>query len=140
MADGMIKKTKFNVKPVGKFFLHHKSLLNDPTLQPRKLEASENIFEIIMPWIPDLRHEDLLKLNERHKLGLVCDKEYKKMISHVRKNTTNHGSVINSAFGGVIKQQEINTKGGTQSKLGGNAQIQSKDQDSANSQDQNSTE
>jgi hypothetical protein len=31
--------------------------LNDPTLQPRKLEASENIFEIIMPWVPDLRHE-----------------------------------------------------------------------------------
>jgi hypothetical protein len=39
------------VKPCGKFFLHHKSLLNDPTLQPRKLEKDENIFDIIMPWV-----------------------------------------------------------------------------------------
>jgi hypothetical protein len=39
------------VKPCGKFFLHYKSLLNDPTLQPRKLEKDENIFDIIMPWV-----------------------------------------------------------------------------------------
>jgi len=49
-----VKKTKFKVKQVGKFFLHHKSHLNDPTLQPRKLDASENIFDIIMPWLEDL--------------------------------------------------------------------------------------
>jgi hypothetical protein len=52
-SDGTLKKTKFKCKPCGKFFLHHKSHLNDPTLQPRKLEASENIFEIIMPWLPE---------------------------------------------------------------------------------------
>ena len=113
MEDGVIKKTKFNVRACGKFFLHYKSLLNDPTLQPRKLEASENIFDIIMPWLHDLRHEDLLKLNEKFKLGLISDKEYKKIINSVRKNTVNHGAVINSAFGGVIKQLETNTKGGT---------------------------
>ena len=60
--DGSIKKTPYKCKEVGKgkekFYLHHKSLLNDPTLQPRKLEASENIFEIIMPWVPDERKEE----------------------------------------------------------------------------------
>lgn len=80
MQDGVIKKTKFNVKSVGKFFLHHKSHLNDPTLQPRKLEASENIFDIIMPWIHDLRHEEILKLKEKSSLGLVSEKEYKKVV------------------------------------------------------------
>lgn len=116
--DGVIKKTKFTVKPVGKFFLHHKSHLNDPTLQPRKLEASENIFEIIMPWIPDKRHEDILKMKEKKDLGLISEKEFKKFVNDLRKTTTNHAAVVNSAFGGVIKQQEINSKGGNQSKLG----------------------
>ena len=45
-----LKKTKMGVKIVGKFFLHPKSHLNDPTLMPRRLEQNENIFEIIMPW------------------------------------------------------------------------------------------
>ena len=135
MGDGVIKKTKFNVKPVGKFFLHYKSHLNDPTLQPRKLEASENIFEIIMPWVPDLRHEQLLKMNEKLKLGLITEKEYKKHIAYIRKNTTNNAAVVNSAFGGVIKQQEINSKGGTQSKLGNHAQIKTKEEDSGDSMD-----
>ena len=31
-SDGTLKKTKFKCKPCGKFFLHHKSHLNDPTL------------------------------------------------------------------------------------------------------------
>lgn len=76
MGDGVIKKTKFQVKPVGKFFLHHKSHLNDPTLQPRKLEASENIFEIIMPWIPDLRNEEITKMIEKRDLGIIDQKEF----------------------------------------------------------------
>jgi hypothetical protein len=53
MTTEGVKKTKFKVKPCGKFYLHHKSHLNDPTLQPRRLDASENIFDIILPWVPE---------------------------------------------------------------------------------------
>jgi len=70
-TDGTLKRTKFKVKPVGKFFLHHKSQLNDPTLQPRKLDASENIFDIIMPWLPEQKEEDERKNKELHKLGRI---------------------------------------------------------------------
>lgn len=48
---------KREVKQVGKFFLHPKSMLNDPILQPRKLEKTEDIFDIIMPWVPDFNKE-----------------------------------------------------------------------------------
>lgn len=48
----------------------------------------------------------------------------------MRKTITNNAAVVNSAFGGVIKQKEINSKGGTQSKLGSNVQIKTKDEDS----------
>lgn len=70
-ADGSMKMTKFKCKPCGKFFLHHKSHLNDSTLQPRKLETSENIFDIIMPWIPELKKEEEEKVKEMIKLGLL---------------------------------------------------------------------
>ena len=53
-----LKKTKMGVKIVGKFFLHPKSHLNDPTLMPRRLEQNENIFEIIMPWQEELLQEN----------------------------------------------------------------------------------
>lgn len=73
-----MQKTKFKVKPCGKFFLHHKSHLNDPTLQPRRLEAHENIFDIIMPWLPDLKKEEEDKVKELVKLGLIDEKEAKR--------------------------------------------------------------
>ena len=77
-ADGSIKTTKFKCKPCGKFFLHHKSHLNDHTLQPRKLETSENIFDIIMPWIADLRKEEEDKIKEMIKLGILDANALKK--------------------------------------------------------------
>lgn len=73
--------TKFKCKPCGKFFLHHKSHLNDSTLQPRKLESSENIFDIIMPWIPELRKEEEDKVKEMIKLGLQEPSALKKFKS-----------------------------------------------------------
>ena len=76
-GDGSVKKTSFKVRPCGRFFLHHKSHLNDPTLQPRKLDATENIFDIIMPWLPDLRKEEEEKAKEQCKLGLISEKELK---------------------------------------------------------------
>ena len=76
--DGQLKKTKFTVKKCGNFYLHYLSHLNDPTLQPRKLEASENIFDIIMPWVPEYKKEMENELTEMKKLGLIEDKEYKK--------------------------------------------------------------
>ena len=64
------------VKRVGNFYLHHKSLLNDPILQPRKLDTTEDIFEIIMPWLPDQAKEELEK---RRELGMVPDAPKKKV-------------------------------------------------------------
>ena len=55
--EKLTKKNGFIVRPCGKFVLHHKSMLNDPTLMPRRLEAKENIFEIIMPWVPEYEAE-----------------------------------------------------------------------------------
>lgn len=71
MTNTGAKKTKFTVRPCGKFFLHHESHLNDPTLQPRKLDASENIFDIIMPWLPEQKQEQENNLKELLKLGLI---------------------------------------------------------------------
>lgn len=88
-AQGM-KKTKFKVKPCGKFFLHHKSHLNDPTLQPRKLEASENIFDIIMPWLEELKGEEETNLKELVKLGLINEKEMKQL---KKGGTVNAGEI-----------------------------------------------
>jgi hypothetical protein len=42
-------------------------------------------------------------MNEKKNLGLITEKEFKKHIAYVRKNTTNNAAVVNSAFGGVIK-------------------------------------
>lgn len=78
MTTEGVKKTKFKVKPCGKFYLHHKSHLNDPTLQPRRLDASENIFDIILPWVPEQKQEIEADLKEQIKLGLVDEKEAKK--------------------------------------------------------------
>lgn len=46
-------------------------MLNDPILQPRKLEKHEDIFDIIMPWVPDYNKEQQQFQIEMEKLGLV---------------------------------------------------------------------
>ena len=68
MTTSGVRNTKFRVKQVGKLRLHYKSHLNDPTLQPRRLEGNENIFDIIMPWLPDKEKEDLKNAEELLKL------------------------------------------------------------------------
>ena len=73
--------TKFKCKPCGKFFLHYKSHLNDSTLQPRKLETSENIFDIIMPWIPDQKKEEEDKVKELIRLEILPPNALKKFNS-----------------------------------------------------------
>lgn len=77
MTTEGLKKTKFTVKACGKFHLHYMSMLNDPLLQPRKLEASENIFDIIMPWLPEYKQEEDAKMKELVKLGTITEKQYK---------------------------------------------------------------
>lgn len=94
-TDGTLKRTKFKVKPVGKFFLHHKSQLNDPTLQPRKLDASENIFDIIMPWLPEQKEEDEKKNKELHKLGRINSQELK---SRIRGKQVKAGEHVKNTF------------------------------------------
>lgn len=77
--EGGVKKTKFTVKQCGKFYLHHMSHLNDPTLQPRKLEATENLFEIIMPWVPEEKQENERLHKEKVNLGLIIEPNRKKI-------------------------------------------------------------
>jgi len=114
--DGTMKKTSFKVKPCGKFFLHHKSHLNDPTLQPRKLDATENIFDIIMPWLPDQRKEEEEKAKEQCKLGIITEKEFKaiqKRIQAQNKSTMDQ----KSAFGFNSEANTVDKGGFKQSKL-----------------------
>lgn len=107
-SDGSLKKTKFKCKPCGKFFLHHKSHLNDPTLQPRKLDASENLFEIIMPWLPDQKLELEQDQKELLNLGIIDQKEYKKRIKTIGGGlSANIDSVKN-----ILKQSKLNVGGG----------------------------
>jgi len=61
------------------------SHLNDPSLQPRKLEASENIFEIIMPWLPEFKQEAEALYKEKVGLGLIKDTSSKKAIKAAEK-------------------------------------------------------
>ena len=115
-SDGTMKKNSFKVKPCGKFFLHHKSHLNDPTLQPRKLDATENIFDIIMPWLPDQRKEEEEKAKEQFKLGTITEKELKaiqKRIQAQNKNTMDQ----KSAFGFNSEANTVDKGGFKQSKL-----------------------
>ena len=63
--------------------MHHKSLLNDPTLQPRKLEKDENIFDIIMPWVQeDLNFEKCMNIQEKNTIGLISNKEFESEIKN----------------------------------------------------------
>lgn len=79
-----IKKTSFSVKTCGKFKLHWKSHLNDPTLQPRRLEADENIFQIIMPWLEDFQIEQKKKAQELLDLNLIDKSEFNKIVNQSR--------------------------------------------------------
>ena len=66
MVQGKLRE----VKECGKFYLHPKSLLNDPILQPRKLTNEEDIFDIVMPWLEDLEKEERADREELKSLGL----------------------------------------------------------------------
>jgi hypothetical protein len=48
---------------IGRNVKHELSLWKDETLVPRPLEAGENIFEIIMPWVKE-QQADLAKLKD----------------------------------------------------------------------------
>lgn len=77
---------RHQVKQCGKFKLHYKSHLNDPTLQPRRLEMGENIFEIIMPWLEDLQKETAEKNKELLSLGLIDKQEFNKRAGSSKKD------------------------------------------------------
>lgn len=78
-------QSKISVRSCGNFKLHHLSLLNDPTLKPRRLEADENIFEIIMPWLEEQRQENKQKCEELFDLKLIDKTELNKRIGATRK-------------------------------------------------------
>jgi hypothetical protein len=61
------------------------SHLNDPSLQPRKLDATENIFEIIMPWLPEYKEEEDKLHKEKISLGLTKDNTKKEKVDKNKK-------------------------------------------------------
>lgn len=75
---GLVQGKLREVKECGKFYLHPRSLLNDPILQPRKLTNEEDIFDIVMPWLEDYEKEVKADNQELKDLGLYVDEPEKK--------------------------------------------------------------
>ena len=87
--DKMKMHGKFQMKKCGDFYLHHKSLLNDPTLKPRTLGLGESLFEIILPWVPDQYKEMENKVKEQFELGLISELKYQKLMATFKKFNSN---------------------------------------------------
>lgn len=106
---GMVQGKLREVKECGKFYLHPKSLLNDPILQPRKLTNEEDIFDIVMPWLEDLEKEQKADKAELKELGLSIDEPDK------RKQVKNNSNQMTLDFDPHGKKEKKGRKGKAQS-------------------------